>query len=247
MIYITGDCHGEYRRFNTEIFPEQKQMTKADYVIIAGDFGFWHDTKEQRYWLDWLHQKSFTTLWVDGNHENYDLLKEYPVSYWQGGKVQKINDSVIHLLRGQVFILDGCKIFTFGGARSHDISAGILHKEDPLFKEKRRQLDKARALYRIEHESWWKEEMPSQEEFAEGLANLQKHQFQVDYIVTHCTASSTQAVISKGMYQPDELTDYLEEIKNKTQYKKWFFGHYHDNRMVSHQDILLYEQIIRIW
>lgn len=28
MLYITGDCHGDYRRFNTEIFPEQKGMTR---------------------------------------------------------------------------------------------------------------------------------------------------------------------------------------------------------------------------
>lgn len=28
MIYITGDCHREYRRFNTQNFPEQKGMTK---------------------------------------------------------------------------------------------------------------------------------------------------------------------------------------------------------------------------
>ncbi len=38
MIYITGDTHGEFgRRFNTDVFPEQKEMTKDDYVIICGD------------------------------------------------------------------------------------------------------------------------------------------------------------------------------------------------------------------
>ena len=39
MIYITGDCHGNYERFNASIFPEQNEMTKEDYVIICGDFG----------------------------------------------------------------------------------------------------------------------------------------------------------------------------------------------------------------
>ena len=38
MIYITGDCHGEYCKFNTNTFSEQKYMTKDDYVIICGDF-----------------------------------------------------------------------------------------------------------------------------------------------------------------------------------------------------------------
>ena len=39
MIYITGDTHGDFRRFSTDIFPEQKEMTKDDFVIICGDFG----------------------------------------------------------------------------------------------------------------------------------------------------------------------------------------------------------------
>ena len=39
MIYITGDCHSNFERFNTRNFPEQKEMTKDDYVIICGDFG----------------------------------------------------------------------------------------------------------------------------------------------------------------------------------------------------------------
>ena len=49
MIYATGDCHGDYRRFATEIFPEQKEMTKNDYVIVCGDFGYWDESKEQKY------------------------------------------------------------------------------------------------------------------------------------------------------------------------------------------------------
>ena len=34
MIYITGDCHADFTRFNTKIFPEQYEMTKDDYIII---------------------------------------------------------------------------------------------------------------------------------------------------------------------------------------------------------------------
>ena len=74
MIFITGDCHGDYRRFRTDIFIEQKEMTKDDFVIVCGDFGLWDESGEQKYWRKWLSGKPFTTLWVDGNHENYDLL-----------------------------------------------------------------------------------------------------------------------------------------------------------------------------
>ena len=107
MIYITGDCHREYRRFNTQNFPEQKEMTKEDYVIVCGDFGgvwsFEKEDKEEKHLLDWLEEKPFTTLYVDGNHENFDRLYGYPIENWQGGKVHKIRPSVLHLMRGQDF------------------------------------------------------------------------------------------------------------------------------------------------
>lgn len=71
MIYITGDIHGDPSKLSSDIFPEQKEMTKDDYVIICGDFGLiWEqkESKTEKYWLDWLEEKPFTTLFVDGNH-----------------------------------------------------------------------------------------------------------------------------------------------------------------------------------
>lgn len=250
MIYITGDCHRNFSRFNTRSFPEQKEMTKDDYVIICGDFGgVWDkngESKEETMLLDWLDCKSFTTLVVDGNHENFDRLYQYPVEEWNGGKIHRIRPSVIHLMRGQVFTIDSKKIFTFGGASSHDIDGGILEPDDPDFKRKKRILDKGWRPYRINHLSWWKEELPSEEEMSEGYKNLLEHNNTVDFIVSHCCASSTLALIGHGMYEPDVLNSYLEEIRQRVSFKKWFFGHYHDNRNVNSQEILLYEQIIRI-
>ena len=89
--------------------------------------------------------------------------------------------------------------------------------------------------------------MPSVEEMEEGCINLQKHNSEVDFIVTHCASSSTAALLSHGLYKPDLLTDYLEEIRQTVKFKKWFFGHYHDNRNVNAEEILLWEQIIRIF
>ena len=51
-----------------------------DFVVICGDFGgVWDpclaefgETPAERYALDWLEEKPFTTLFVPGNHENYD-------------------------------------------------------------------------------------------------------------------------------------------------------------------------------
>ncbi len=250
MIYITGDCHGNFERFNTSIFPEQKEMTKEDYVIICGDFGgVWNKDEEsnmETMMLDWLECKPFTTLFVDGNHENFDRLYGYPVEEWNGGKVHKIRPSVIHLMRGQIYELCEKKIFTFGGASSHDISGGILELDDPDYQKKKKELDKGWKPYRVNHLSWWKEELPSGAEMDEGRENLLKYNNNVDFIVSHCASSSTAVVLGRGSYKPDILTNYFEEIRQNVKFKKWFFGHYHDNRNVNAEEILLWEQIIRI-
>ena len=136
MIYATGDTHGNFQRFAPEHFPEQAGMTKEDYMIICGDFGgVWDGGKKEGRNLDWLEDLPFTTLFISGNHENFDLLSKYPTEEWNGGKIQRIRPHVIHLMRGQVFDLQGYSFFTMGGARSHDIEDGVLNPKAPDFEE----------------------------------------------------------------------------------------------------------------
>ena len=249
MLYATGDTHGNWIRLNTDSFPEQSDMTKEDYVMILGDFGIWDDSQRENYWFYWLNNKPWTTLFIDGNHENFDLLDTYPVHKWKGGKVHKIRPNVIHLMRGQVFNIDGKKIFTFGGARSHDIQDGILEPADPDFVRKRRELDARYAMYRINHRTWWERELPSQTEMLEGLNNLDKHNWKVDYILTHCPSTITLREMDAGkeVYLSDHLTDYLHSISDKCTYKAWLFGHMHENKKVTDKHYCLYEQIVQIW
>lgn len=251
MIYVTGDCHGFFQRFNEDSFPEQVEMSKDDYVIILGDFGgVWdreEESEKETILMDWLDSRPFTTLFIDGNHENFDRLYSYPVEKWNGGKVHKIRTSVIHLMRGQIFDIDGARFFAFGGAQSHDIDGGILEVNDPDFEIKQRLLERDYIPYRVNHISWWKEELPSDEEMKEGLINLEAYNNTVDFILTHCCSSSTQALLGRGYYKTDVETNYFEGVKRNVKYKKWFFGHYHDNKNVNVEEILIYEQIIRIW
>lgn len=249
MIFVTGDTHaGWMERLNTSSFPEGRGMTKDDYVIILGDFGLWHDCREERHNLDWLDNKPFTTLFLPGNHDNYDRMDDLPEEEWNGGKVSFVNPSVICLKRGQVFTLQGRTFFVFGGASSHDISDGILDPDDPLFKEKKRLLDKKECpLYRINHVSWWERELPNQEEMDEGLKNLEKHGNRVDFILTHSPFSAALGQMSLGMYKKDKLTDYLQNIRETVDYKKWLFGHMHVNMNLPHEkSCCIYEQIIRV-
>lgn len=126
MIFITGDTHGGFQRFSVDNFPQQKQMDRDDYVIITGDFGgVWDDSPKEAYWLKRLEEKPFTTLFADGNHENFDRLNEFPVQQWHGGKVHCIRPHILHLMRGQIFEINGITFFTMGGASSHDIQDGV--------------------------------------------------------------------------------------------------------------------------
>ena len=108
-IYLTGDTHLplDIEKLNTTSFPEQKKMTRDDYVIVLGDFGLlWHEDKEYLWWKRWLEGKNFTLLWIDGNHENHEWIDSLPVSEWHGGKVHFISPNIIHLMRGQIFTIE---------------------------------------------------------------------------------------------------------------------------------------------
>ena len=222
MIYVTGDTHGNFRRFQPEYFPEQAGMTKNDVVIIAGDCGgVWFGDSRDDETLDWLERLPFTLAFVCGNHENYDALERYPVAEWHGGKVHRVRPHVLHLMRGQVFELESYRFFTMGGAKSHDTN------------------------HRINHISWWRQELPSDEEYSEALQNLERYNWQVDYIITHCAPTSI-ALMGSRHNEADRLTDFLQEVRERAKYYYWLFGHYHDNKAVDEKHILLWEQIVQI-
>ena len=117
MIYITGDTHGDFTRFSAKRLRRTGlELTQEDYIIICGDFGLcWAKDKTFEYHCKNFEEKPYTILWVQGNHENYDMIGEYPLEEWHGGKVRHIiRDKVILLERGQVFEIEGKSFFAFG-------------------------------------------------------------------------------------------------------------------------------------
>lgn len=222
MVFVTGDLHSTHDigKLSTKKFPQQKELSKDDYLIVCGDFGLvWDGEKEDRYWQKWLAQRNFTTLWVDGNHENFELLAKYPKIEMFGGMVQEIQPSVYHLLRGQVYMIGRKKIFTMGGASSHD------------------------KWCRVEHLSWWREELPSTAEMERGLDALKANDWKVDYVISHCGPESVQRLISRE-YENDALTRYFDVLKEKLEYERWYCGHYHINRnFESDRLTVLYNEI----
>lgn len=201
MIYITGDTHGEYERFSNRYMRKQGlELGEKDYVIVCGDFGLcWARDPTFIYNCKFFADKKYTTLWIQGNHENYDMIEEYPVEEWHGGKVRHIvEDKVILLERGQVFEIEGKTFFTFGGAASHDIQGGILDREDKDYDNKRRKAIRRGLPFRINHETWWEQELPNEDEMNEGRNHLAGCGYKVDYVLTHCCATSVQKLIDKS-------------------------------------------------
>ena len=223
VIYLTGDTHIPYdiRKLSVKKFPQQKKLTKDDYIIISGDFGgIWNNGEEELYWRKWLNERPFTTLFIDGNHENFDLLNNaFDVTYWNGGKIHKINDSIIHLMRGQVYNIEGMKIFTMGGGESVDRESRTLGK------------------------TWWKEELPSESEYCEARENLEKVNWKVDYIITH-TASMEMMVKMEELKENNSLTCFLNELESKISFRHWYFGHFHRDEMVDEAHTVVYQKII---
>lgn len=121
-------------------------------------------------------------------------------------------------MRGQIYNIDGLKIFTMGGASSHD-------KE-----------------HRKEGENWWAAELPTIENYEEASNNLQKNNWSVDLVITHCAPDSIQSQLA-DWYKHDELTRFLESLKNKLSYNKWYFGHYHIDRKIENKHFAIYHII----
>lgn len=223
MIYITGDTHipTDIGKLNSKRFPQQKELTKNDYLIICGDFGgVWDGSNEEKYWIKWLQDKNFTTLFVDGNHENFDMLSQLPCVNLCGGKAHKVAEGIYHLMRGEIYTIDNQKFFTLGGANSHD-------KE-----------------HRAEGKNWWKEELPNEYELNYAKANLSKHNYNVDYVITHCAPSSIHKEFSH--YPIDHLTEFLEMINGKLSFKKWYFGHYHIDKDCKNKHTCIFNKIISL-
>lgn len=231
-VFITGDTHGGaaygLKKLNSSSFKEARELTKDDYLIIAGDFGYiWNKDKpsdEELYWYDWFNKKKFTTLFVDGNHENFDRIEKLPEVKMFGGEVGKLTDSIYHLKRGEVYDINDIKIFTFGGGTS---------------------IDKWR---RREFVSWWSQEQPNHREYNHGIMNLNECDWKVDVVITHDCPVSIYDMMDFEKYEDiSQLQKYLENIKSKLSFKKWYFGHYHIDHDFDGKSTVLYRNVKEIF
>lgn len=226
MIFVTGDTHAslDISKLNSKNFSLGRQLNKWDYVIILGDFGLvWTGSNEEKYWVDWLSDKPWTTLFVDGNHENHTKIRALPTVDMFGSKVGQVTDSIFHLRRGNIYTIDDLKILTIGGAMS---------------------IDKA---YRQEWITWWADELLSGADIYNALDNLEKVNYEVDFVLTHTCPMSIFKLLRLGSFKMNDPTmKQLESITNNVSFKHWYFGHFHMDYQISSKFTTVYDKIIQI-
>lgn len=229
-IFFIGDTHADIdiKKVTTKVWPEQRALSKDDLVIVLGDFGaVWDNGKQDRYIQKWWESKTFSVAFIDGNHENHDVLDGLEIEEWNGGFIHRVGpqNSIIHLMRGQVYDLapfmngKSTTIFTMGGAASTD-------KE-----------------YRKEGRSWWARELPSEIELETGIENLEKHNWKVDFVLTHDCGRRQR---SQFGYESTTLNTYIDFVLENTNHSLHCFGHHHIDRWFGDKSVCLYNEILEI-
>lgn len=221
MIYVTGDMHGAENRLYDR---EWRKLKAGDILLVCGDFGYiWNGGKFEKEAVEYLGTRKFTVAFVDGTHENFDKINACRETYWKGGKVHRIYGNLIHLMRGQIFNIDGSKIFAFGGGESTDKDI------------------------RAEQGLYWKEELPTPKEMARGAANLDEAGCDVDYIITHEPPKLVKSAMLLRVGSADrinKLNGYFEEIGAGCNFKKWYFGSLHEDRNITPNHTCVFNKII---
>lgn len=238
MIYLTGDLHGNPSKL--DLFHEKtgKNLTRDDYMIILGDFGMiWSTDMQYGYFADmiriheYFEQKyPWTTLFIDGNHENFVHLKQFRKKKWNGGQVSMLTEHCLWLRRGNIYTINGHTFLTIGGAYS---------------------VDKA---WRTPLVSWWKDEAITRRDINTAKKNLALYDNKIDYILTHCAPTSVHQIIARQEKysdynhgcKPDSKNEaLLQEINDLVDFKQWYFGHYHINRKFDNEKyVCLYHNIV---
>ena len=224
MVYITGDTHGDISSFKN---PKLKKLSDKDTLIVCGDFGFIWDPKnaKEKKNIETLKKQKYTICFVDGTHENFEVLNSYQPYRWKGGNAHKIAPNIFHLMRGEIFTFETKSFFVLGGGESED-----------------------RAL-RTENVSWWESEMPNAEEIKNAEENLKASEMAVNYILTYEAPAIAKDFLSLHTNRPSEispLNTYLQQLMTNVDYYHWYFGSLHIDAQISKKMTAVFNNVIPI-
>ncbi len=223
MVYVTGDMHGDLERLYDKEF---RKLKKGDVLLVCGDFGYIFDgSKTEKQVIKYLATRKFVTAFVEGTHDNLDTIYRCRTTMWKGGMVHRIKGNLLHLMRGQIFNIDGYSFFTFGGGESIDKDM------------------------RVEHGRWWREEEATPAEMADGARVLYEAGCNVDFIITHEPPSLVKSAMLLRRGDTDrvnKLNGYLEEIGRSCTFGHWYFGSLHEDRVITEHHTCVFEKVLPV-
>lgn len=219
MLYFTGDTHGDPERLSKS---ELSMLRSGDTLIICGDFGYlWDNRKAEIKFLNRLAMRKYNICFVDGIHENFDLLADLPVVMWNGGKAHMLHDNIYHLMRGQIYNIEGKTVFTMGGGEDPETELGDFDNE----------------IHR---------ETPSPAELLSAAKMLESVNYKVDYIVTHEPPAKTRDFMLLSENKTLRVTAigaYFDALAKQADFRKWYFGSMHIDKHVSGSQVSLFRNI----
>lgn len=201
-ILCLGDTHTN-APFIDKFYSVAVALHDPDVIVQVGDFGFWENRGPD--FLDIVnditteYNKPF--YWIDGNHENHELLHKNYVKGCYDDFVQ-MRSNIFYIPRGHTWEWDGLRFMGFGGAYS---------------------INKASLTPYI---NWFPEEMPSEEDIARA-----NNHGKVDVLICHDTPEGTPLIsFTFGKDTPKGCMwsrKKLREVADSAQPKLIVHGHYH--------------------
>ena len=217
MIYITGDTHGDYD--DVFEFCYKHKTSNDDIMIILGDAGINYYLDDRDYILkNSLLQLPITLFCIHGNHEERpENISSYKTKEFHNGIVyyEEEYPNILFAKDGEIYDFNDKKTLVIGGAYSVDKNYRII------------------MGYK-----WYPSEQPN-EEIKDRIKNvLKKHNNKVDVILSHTCPFKYMPyeVFINGVDQSkvDKTTEeFLDEIENSTDYKKWYCGYYHTDKVID--------------
>ena len=206
-----SDTHGGFAAI-TRISDIQQNMPEykpeETMIVILGDcsLNFWLNNTDKKY-KKLLNSMNYHIYCVRGNHEQRpELIKNMVLVNDENVNnvvyMEEAFPNIRYFIDGKIYNLLEYKCLVIGGAYSID------------------------KYLRVEGMSWWPQEIPSHVEVEEGLTNLEKVEYNVDYVLTHTCPSHLINELVEGA-EPEPTNKILDGFNDLMQYQNWFFGHWH--------------------
>ena len=218
MIYVTGDMHGDPSRF------KGLPLRRRDTLLVAGDFGFlWKDDKAEQRELERIGRLPFTTIFVDGTHENFPALERYPLTFYGGAECRRLGKNLYWARRGQVAVIEDRSIFLMGGGDSP-----VEDGREPGV-------------------NWWPEESPTPKEREDARFLLSCVGNRVDYVVTHEPPQRLHTFLDMDSVETTPLRGFFNELADTVAFRHWYFGSVHMDKRITPLYTAVFRDVIPLW